>query len=200
MSCGVGTGTLLAANAVTASFLGAAALKGGRLDGPAGLAVVCFALSLGAALFILLPRTGLRFSISGPVLYETLYEYGDDAEEIHRRTAYWLEEFWSSNQATIDGLYPWFTVAAVTLAVELVLWAVTSPVSCSHGRSSIPAATATAGTSGSWASGNARGQHRALIPTKHCGAPGDASEHLRSERRAPPERVCRSALGFRCRG
>jgi hypothetical protein len=29
---------LLAANAVTASFLGAAALKGGRLDAPAGLA------------------------------------------------------------------------------------------------------------------------------------------------------------------
>jgi len=101
---------LLAANAVTASFLGAAALKGGRLDAPAGLAVVCFALSLGAALFILLPRTGLRFSISGPVLYETLYEYGDDAEE--------------TNQATIDGLYPWFTVAAVALAVELVPWAV----------------------------------------------------------------------------
>ena len=67
---------------------------------------------------------GLRFSISGSVHYETLYEYGDDAEEIHRRTAYWLEEFWSSNQATIDGLYPWFTVAAVALAVELVLWAV----------------------------------------------------------------------------
>jgi hypothetical protein len=99
------TGTLLAANAVAASFLGAAALKGGRLGAPAGLAVVCFALSLGAALFILLPRTGLRFSISGPVLYKTLYEYRDDAEEIHRRTAYWLEEFWSSNQATFDGLY-----------------------------------------------------------------------------------------------
>ena len=63
------TGTLLAANAVTASLLGAAALKGGRLDA-------------------------------------------------------WLEEFWSSNQATIGGLYPWFTVAAVALAVELVLWAV----------------------------------------------------------------------------
>ncbi|HUR85557.1 MAG TPA: hypothetical protein VMY78_09440 [Solirubrobacteraceae bacterium] len=40
------------------------------------------------------------------MLYETLYECGDDAEEIHRKTAYWLEEFWSSNQVTIDGLYP----------------------------------------------------------------------------------------------
>lgn len=118
------TGTLLAANAVTASFLGAVALKGGRLDAAAGLAVICFVVSLGAALFILLPRTGLRFSISGPVLYETLYDCGEDAEEVHRRTAYWLEEFWSANQATIDGLYPWFTVAAVALAVELILWAV----------------------------------------------------------------------------
>lgn len=118
------TGTLLAANAVTASFLGAVALKDGSVDVAAGLAVICFVFSLGAALFILLPRTRLRFSISGPVLYETLYECGDDAEEIHRRTAYWLEEFWSSNQATIDRLYPWFTVAAVALAVELVLWAV----------------------------------------------------------------------------
>jgi hypothetical protein len=118
------TGTLLAANAVTASFLGAVALKGGRLDPAAGLAVLAFAISLGAALYILLPRTRLRFSISGPVLYETLYACGEDAEEIHRRTAYWLEEFWSSNQGTIERLYPWFTIAVIALAIELLLWAV----------------------------------------------------------------------------
>jgi hypothetical protein len=51
------TGTLLAANAVTASFLGAVALKDGRLATAAGLAVICFVLSLAAALYILLPRT-----------------------------------------------------------------------------------------------------------------------------------------------
>ncbi len=116
-------GTLLAANAVTASFLGAAALKRGSPDTAAALAVVCFALSLGTALYILLPRSGLRFSVSGSVLYEALYDCGEDAEEIHRRTAYWLEEFWSANQVTIDRRYPFFTMAVVTLALELVLWA-----------------------------------------------------------------------------
>ncbi len=53
-----------------------------------------------------------------------MFEFGEDAEEVHRQTAYWLEEFWSSNQITIDRLYPFFTVAVVALAVELVLWAV----------------------------------------------------------------------------
>ena len=118
------TGTLLAANAVTASFLGAAALKGGSLDAAGGLALVCFVASLGAALYILLPRTALRFSISGPVLYEELFEHGEDAEEIHRRAAYWLEEFWSVNQRAIDRLYPYFTAAVIALAGELVFWAV----------------------------------------------------------------------------
>jgi hypothetical protein len=61
--------------------------------------------------------------MSGSVLYETLFDCGDDVEEIHRRTAYWLEEFWSGNQVTIDRLYLFFTVAVVTLALELVLWA-----------------------------------------------------------------------------
>jgi hypothetical protein len=118
------TGTLLAANAVTASFLGAVALDGGKLDTADGLALACFVLSLAAALYILLPRAGLRFSLSGPVLYETLYAFGDDAEEIHRRTAYWLEEFWTYNQLAIDRLYPFFSAAVVSLALELVLWAV----------------------------------------------------------------------------
>jgi hypothetical protein len=118
------TGTLLAANAVTASFLGAAALKDGSLDTAGGLALFCFVLSLGAALYILLPRQGLRFSISGPVLYETLYPHRDDPEEGYRRSAYWLEEFWSANQVAIDRLYPYFIAAVVALAVELVMWAV----------------------------------------------------------------------------
>lgn len=118
------TGTVLAANAVTASFLGAAALRDGALGVAGGLAMICFVQSLGSALYVLLPRRRLQFSISGPVLFEALYAHGEDAEEIHRQTAYWLEGFWVGNQAAIERLYPFFTAAVISLAVELVLWAV----------------------------------------------------------------------------
>jgi hypothetical protein len=118
------TGTLLAADALTTSFLGATALEQGVLGTPGRLAIVCFAASLGAALYILLPRHGLRFSLSGPSLYEALYACGEDEEEIHRRTAYWLEEFWYENQAVIGRLSPCFSAAVAALVCELLLWAV----------------------------------------------------------------------------
>ena len=81
-------------------------------------------LSLGAALYVLLPRKGMRFSLRGPVVYTSLYEQRDDPEELYRRLAYWLEDFWSANQDVIDKLYPFFTAAVVLLLVQLVLWAV----------------------------------------------------------------------------
>jgi hypothetical protein len=118
------TGVLVAADAVTASFLGAAALKDGQLNTTGALALVCFVLSIGSALYVLLPRVGLKFSLSGPVLYTSLYSERDNPEEIYRRLAYWLEEFWSANQDVLDRMYPFFTAAVVLLLVQLVLWAV----------------------------------------------------------------------------
>jgi hypothetical protein len=118
------TGVLLAADAVTASFLGAAALKNGSLNTTGVLALACFVLSIGAALYILLPRKGMRFSLNGPVVYTSLYAERDDPEELYRRLAYWLEEFWMHNQDVIERLYPFFTAAVALLLAQLVLWVV----------------------------------------------------------------------------
>lgn len=118
------TGTLLAAEALTTSFLGAAAIQHGALELPGRLAIACFGVSLAISLFILLPWRGLRFSLSGLALYRSLHACGEDEEEVHRRAAYWLEVLWSGNEVLIARLYPLFTMSVVVLALELVLWAV----------------------------------------------------------------------------
>jgi hypothetical protein len=118
------TGTLLSAEALTTSFLGAVAIQRGELGLPGRMAIVCFAVSVGAALVVLLPWRGLRFALNGPSLYERLHSYGEDEEEIHRRAAYWLEEFWTENLALVDRLNRSFSVSVAALALELVLWAV----------------------------------------------------------------------------
>jgi hypothetical protein len=117
------TGTLLAAEALTTSFLGAAAVQHSALDLPGRLAITCFAVSLCVALSILLPWRGLRFSLSGLRLYESLHALGEDEEEIHRRTAYWLEELWARNEAVMARLYPLFSMSVAVLVLELMLWA-----------------------------------------------------------------------------
>ena len=118
------TGTLLAAEALTTSFLGAAAIQRGTLELPGRLAIACFGISLGIALFILVPWRGLQFSLSGPLLYEGLHACGEDEEEVYRRVAYWLEVLWSENRVVMAHLYPLFTVSVAALALELVLWTV----------------------------------------------------------------------------
>lgn len=118
------TGTLLAAEALTTSFLGAAAVQHGALALPGRLAITCFGISLGAALLVLLPWRGLQFSLKGSLLYESLRVYEENEEEIHRRATYWLEELWRENELVIARLYPLFTSSAATLVLELVFWAV----------------------------------------------------------------------------
>lgn len=118
------TGTVLTAEALTTSFLGAAAIQHGALALPGRLAITCFAISLGAALFVLLPWRGLQFSLTGSLLYERLYGCEEDEEEVHRRAAYWLEELWRENELVIARLYPLFTSSAAALVLELVLWAI----------------------------------------------------------------------------
>lgn len=116
------TGTLSAAEALTTSFLGAAAIQHGALTLPGRLAIACFSVSLGIALCILLPWRGLRFSLSGLKLYESLHPLGDDIEEIHRRAAYWLQMLWVRNDVVLARLYPLFTMSVAALVLELVLW------------------------------------------------------------------------------
>lgn len=117
------TGTLLAASSLTASFLGAQTIQHRNgLGVLGGLALLALAASIGLCVYVLLPKRGFRFSLNGPQVYEQLYEFRDDEEEIHRRLAYWLEEFWQSNQDRIDELGRYYLGAAIALGAQLIFW------------------------------------------------------------------------------
>jgi hypothetical protein len=77
------TGTLLAAGSITASFLGAQTLsKSGELGTFGGTALVAFVLSTLAAIYVLLPKAGLVFSLNAPVLYEGLVDEDEPDEPV----------------------------------------------------------------------------------------------------------------------
>jgi hypothetical protein len=114
------TGALLAASALAASFLGAEAFK----DPAAGLAAIAllgFVTSIGASVFILIPRRGhFTFSLSGPGIYEALYEVREDLAEVYRRLAYDLLGFWDANDAQLQPLFRAYRLGATALVVEIL--------------------------------------------------------------------------------
>lgn len=117
------TGTLLAASSLTPSFLGAQAIAHANGVGVlGGLALVSLAASIALCVYVLLPKEGFTFSLNAPQVYEQLSEVRDDEEEVRRRLAYWLHEFWQANQARIDELGRYFLGAAIALGVQLIFW------------------------------------------------------------------------------
>jgi hypothetical protein len=116
-------GTLLAAASLVASVLGSQALHRVGFDAWTVAALGALSVTLVACIFVLWPRDGLIFSLSGPEVYENLFEFS--TPEIHRRLAYWVQEFRANNQAAIGG---WFgltnayRLAAVATVVQVILW------------------------------------------------------------------------------
>jgi hypothetical protein len=116
-------GTLLAASSLTASFLGAQTIQhSSGLGTLSALALICLACSILLCTYVLLPKRGFVFSLSGPRMYESLFEIVDDDHEVRRRLVYWLEDFWRANQSKIDALGQYYFLAAVALMLQLVLW------------------------------------------------------------------------------
>jgi hypothetical protein len=58
----------------------------------------------------------------GMMCASVLAELSYDEEEVRRRLAYWLEEFWQRNQDRIDELGRYFFAAAVALILQLGFW------------------------------------------------------------------------------
>lgn len=117
------TGTLLAATSLTASFLGAqsiASTKGLSILG--ALALVALATSIPTCIYILLPKRGFIFSVSGVRMFESLFEFKDDPDEARRRLVYWLESYYKDNQTRIDRLGRLYAAAALALALQVLLW------------------------------------------------------------------------------
>jgi hypothetical protein len=117
------TGTLLAASSLTASFLGAQTIQhSSGLGTLSAAALVALASSILLCTYVLLPKSGFVFSLSGPKMYESLFAVAEDEDEVRRRLVYWLEEFWQANQAKIDALGQYYFFAAIALMLQLALW------------------------------------------------------------------------------
>lgn len=114
------TGVLLGASSLTVSLLGATALDRPNSAILVILALGAFVASLGASLFVLLPRDGFVFSVNGPEIYEELYEFRLDVGEVHRRLAYDLQRFWDGNDVLLTPVREAFRLAAWALALEVV--------------------------------------------------------------------------------
>jgi hypothetical protein len=117
------TGTLLAAASIVASFLGATAIDRGGLGFLAVGALVAFVMSIGASVYVLLPKRSLVFSINGPVVIEEAISAQLDLAETYLQLAYWTEDFRSANVETVNRLFTWYRVAVFALLAEVCLWA-----------------------------------------------------------------------------
>jgi hypothetical protein len=114
------TGVLLAASSLAASFLGQDAFgeSGWGLFGVTAL--VAFIVTMGASVFVLLPRDRLIFALVGSAVYEQFYALEGGQEEVHRRLAYDLDRFWEENDTRIRQIRSAFAVAATGLVIEVL--------------------------------------------------------------------------------
>jgi hypothetical protein len=119
------TGLLLAAIAVTASFLGGAALDPENgLGGYGVAALVAFGAGIGACLYILWPRRDAwLFVMSAKVLLEDWRDEDRlDARAMQRFIAEKKEENYDANEDKMRSLYAAFRVGSLAIGVEVILW------------------------------------------------------------------------------
>ena len=119
------TGLLLAAASVTASFLAAQAAEDPGIGCLGVLAIVAFAVAVGACLYVLWPRKdGWVFVVSPKILAEdwidTEREGGTRA--MQRFVALKLEEHHDRNKLKLDRLFRAFQLAAIATGAEVILW------------------------------------------------------------------------------
>jgi hypothetical protein len=86
------------------------------------LALISMVASISLSVYVLLPKSGFVFSLSGPGMYEQLYPFREDEAEVRRRLIYWLDGYWRTNQERIDRLGRYYLAATIALMLQLVLW------------------------------------------------------------------------------
>jgi hypothetical protein len=114
------TGVLLAVSSLAVSFLGRSELEQSN-DAVVIAALAAFAVSIGACIYVLLPKSTLFFALSGPAVFEELFEFRENPAEIHRRLAYDMHRFWEANDRVLQRLFVAFRIAAVALIIEIAV-------------------------------------------------------------------------------
>jgi hypothetical protein len=126
------TGTLLAAHALVASFLGAAVIRAHGLDAFGWVALGALVLGLGVAAVLLAPWP-LKFSIEARDLYNQLYERA--SAEAHDDALSWLAEAGYSYQEICEEntrkvrLMSWFSgTLSILMIAQTMAWLATLAV------------------------------------------------------------------------
>jgi hypothetical protein len=97
------TGTLLAASALVASFLGARAIDRVGVDGLAVIPLLAFVASVLLSVYVLVPKSNLEFALRGSEVWEYFVSENEDLPEAQRTLAYWIDDVRESNQGLITG-------------------------------------------------------------------------------------------------
>jgi hypothetical protein len=116
-------GLLLSAAAITSSFLGAQALRGGDFGLFAWLALAGFVSVAAASLTVLWPRAW-EVSTSSRGVITTYVESAEPApiEDLHQELSLHMHSSYLTNRRDLAKLVVLLQVASVLLAVEVVLW------------------------------------------------------------------------------
>jgi hypothetical protein len=116
-------GTVLGAASVAGSFLGSR-FAARSSSACAVLAIVAFALCVGTAIWVLIPRS-IALAVDGD---ELMADGEGDArleiDEVYRAAARWTRPQVELNRRKINPLADWLTVSCGLLAVEIVVWTI----------------------------------------------------------------------------
>jgi hypothetical protein len=116
------TGTLLAAAALVASFLGATAIARDGFDIWTVFALIALVVSVVFAARVLLPQGEMIFWLRGSALYEFETEEEVGMAETYRRLAYWLEGYYEENRPKIALLFGFYRISVFALLAEIGFW------------------------------------------------------------------------------
>ena len=120
------TGTLLAAHALVASFLGATTVQAKGLHGWSWWAVAALVTGLAIAA-VLLSNWNLRFAIDAPELYEELYTAAADEAEDETlgwlvSAAYGYQTLRGSNAFRVKLMGRLLTILGVLMVLQTLFW------------------------------------------------------------------------------
>jgi hypothetical protein len=118
------SGILLSATSIITGFLGPAALQPGSPLLIAFIAAALLLLSVVPVIFVLLPTQGWAFSLGTKLLLGGYVETDPPAsmKETYRSLAWFLEVDWEANKDMLVVRYRLFTLAAVALVGETMVW------------------------------------------------------------------------------
>jgi hypothetical protein len=118
------TGILLAALALTASFLGARALDVSGFTTWSWIAVGCFGGSGICCLLILFPWGEWHFTHDANKVIQEFMEEEDEAnlDEMHREIAETNQKNWTNNNSKLAPLFWLFRLAVLLLVLQVGFW------------------------------------------------------------------------------